>query len=137
MGLGAAKAGDSIINAADIHIVLVPSAGGPVATPQQFPFNGKIGADISTNVRVNQKPAATVDSSAQNLPPHIPASGTFQTPPTNIGKVVMGSATVRINGKAAARDKDICETCHDMPPAGPQAPPPTVLVLGLSNVRIG
>ncbi|AEK61872.1 PAAR domain-containing protein [Collimonas fungivorans] len=137
MAQGAAKQGDSIVNAADIHIVLVPSPGGPVPTPQPFPFNGKITLNTSLNVRVNSRPAATVGSMAQNLPPHIPASGAFQVPPTNLGQVVMGSMTVRINGKGAARAGDFCETCHDIPPAGPQAPPPMVQVLGLSTVNIG
>jgi len=137
MGQPAARMGDSIVNAADIHIVLVPSPGGPVPTPQPFPFNGKITQNTSTNVRINGRPAATVGSIAQNVPPHIPTSGTFQVPPTNIGRVVMGSARVRINGRAAARMGDFCETCHDIPPAGPQAPPPTVQVMGLSTVRMG
>jgi uncharacterized Zn-binding protein involved in type VI secretion len=137
MAQGAAKQGDSIVNAADIHIVLVPSPGGPVPTPQPCPFNGKITLNTSLNVRINSRPAATVGSMAQNLPPHIPASGAFQVPPTNLGQVVMGSMTVRINGKAAARAGDFCETCHDVPPAGPQGPPPTVQVLGLSTVNIG
>lgn len=137
MGMGAAKMGDSIVNGADIHIVLVPSPGGPVPTPQPFPFDGKIASQTSQNVRINGLPAATVGSMAQNIPPHLPGSGTFQTPPTNLGRVTMGSSTVRINGKAAARDGDFCETCHDIPPAGPQAPPPRVRVPGLSNVNIG
>ncbi|MFC5475563.1 PAAR domain-containing protein [Paraherbaspirillum soli] len=137
MGQGAAKQGDSIVNSADIHIVMVPSPGGPVSTPQPFPFNGRIVLNTSLNVRINSRPAATVGSMAQNMPPHIPANGMFQVPPTNLGRVVLGSMTVRINGRPAARAGDICETCHDMPPVGPQAPPSTVQVLGLSTVRIG
>lgn len=137
MGMPAAKMGDSIVNAADIHIVLVPSPGGPVPTPQPFPFNGKINANTSLNVRINSRPAATVGSMATNIPPHIPTSGTFQVPPTNLGRVIIGSMRVRINGKAAARAGDFCETCHDIPPVGPQAPPPTVQVLGMSTVLIG
>jgi uncharacterized Zn-binding protein involved in type VI secretion len=137
MGRGAAKAGDRIVNQADIHIVMVPSPGGPVPTPQPFPFSGLLATSLSANVRINKKPAATVGSMAQNLPPHIPSSGPFQNPPTNLGRVVMGSASVRINRKAAAREQDFCETCHDVPPAGPQAPLPMVQVTGLSNVRFG
>lgn len=133
----AARFGDSIVNAADIHVVLVPSPGGPVPTPQPFPFNGRISMNTSLNVRINGRPAATVGSMASNVPPHIPASGTFQIPPTNLGRVVMGSMRVRINGRAAARAGDFCETCHDVPPAGPQAPSPVVVVPGLSNVLIG
>lgn len=137
MAMPAAKMGDSIVNQADIHIVLVPSPGGPVPTPQPFPFNGKISVNTSLNVRINNKPAATVGSKGFNVPPHIPGSGTFQTPPSNEGSISSGSNSVRINNKGAARANDICVTCHDIPPAGPQAPPPMVQVSGLSNVKIG
>lgn len=133
----AAKLGDSIVNAADIHIVLVPSPGGPVPTPQPFPFNGKITMNTCPTVRVNGRPAAVVGSMAQNIPPHIPATGAFQIPPSNLGRVIMGSLTVRLGGRSAARMGDFCETCHDIPPAGPQAPPPQVVVAGLSTVMIG
>ncbi|NFV80347.1 PAAR domain-containing protein [Magnetospirillum aberrantis] len=137
MGLPAAKMGDSIVNAADIHIVLVPSPGGPVPTPQPFPFNGRITMATCPNVRVNGRPAAVVGSMGQNIPPHIPATGMFQTPPTNLGRVVRGSMSVRFGGRQAARATDMCETCHDIPPAGPQAPPPMVVVAGMSTVMVG
>jgi uncharacterized Zn-binding protein involved in type VI secretion len=132
MGMPGAKLGDMIVNAADIHIVLTPQP-----TPQPFPFQGKIGALTSTNVRINGRPAAVQGSMATNVPPHIPASGAFENPPTNLGRILGGSAAVRINGKAAARAGDPCETCHDIPPAGPQAPSPRVIVAGASNVMIG
>jgi len=137
MGKPAARMGDAIVNAADIHVVLVPSPGGPVPTPQPFPFHGKIMLNVSQNVRINGRPAVMLGSMAQNIPPHIPQSGVFQVPPTNLGRVTSGSAAVRINGKAAARAGDYCETCHDIPPIGPQGPPPVVLVAGVANVLIG
>lgn len=137
MGKPAARFGDSIVNAADIHIVLMPSPGGPVPTPQPCPFNGKIQLNVSTNVRINGRPAALQGSMAQNMPPHIPQGGPFQVPPTNMGRVILASTSVRINGRGAARAGDFCETCHDLPPAGPQAPMPTVVVLGAPNVLIG
>lgn len=137
MSRPAARMGDTIVNAADLHIVLVPSPGGPVPTPQPFPFNGRLAGNLSPNVRVNGRPAATVGSIATNVPPHLPASGSFQVPPTNLGRVIMGSMRVRINRRAAARGGDFCETCHDLPPLGPQAPLPTVVVAGLPNVMMG
>ena len=53
-------------------------------------------------------PAATVGSTAENAPPHIPVPpGTsFQKPPSNRGTIQAGSATVMINGKPAARSGD-------------------------------
>jgi uncharacterized Zn-binding protein involved in type VI secretion len=58
-------------------------------------------------------PAATVDSAATNTPPHIPQGGPFQSPPSNRGTIKMGSATVKINGKMAARNGDMATTCND------------------------
>jgi len=137
MGMPAAHFGDTIVNAGDIHIVLIPSPGGPVPTPQPCPFNGKIELNVSTNVRINARPAALQGSMAQNMPPHIPQGGPFQVPPTNLGRVILASTTVRINSRGAARAGDPCETCHDIPPAGPQAPLPMVVVAGAANVLIG
>lgn len=137
MGKPAARFGDSIVNAADIHVVLIPAPGGPVPTPLPFPFDGEITVNTSLNVRINGRPAAVVGSMAQNVLPHIPSRGAFQIPPTKLGRVLAGSASVRINGRGAVRAGDPCETCHDLPPVGPQAPSPTVVVVGMSNVLIG
>ena len=61
------------------------------------------------------KPAATVGSTADNTPQHIPTPpGTsFQNPPKNKGDDQVGSQTVKINGKAAARNGRHAETCND------------------------
>jgi uncharacterized Zn-binding protein involved in type VI secretion len=58
-------------------------------------------------------PAATMDSVAINLPPHIPQGGPFQKPPSNQGKIILGSPTVFINKKMAARNGDMAMTCND------------------------
>ena len=108
----AAKQGDLIV-ATDTHIVLVPSPTGPVPTPMPHPFNGVINGNLSPNVRIMGKPAATVGSTAQNTPPHIPQAGTFQKPPSNKGVIISGSSTVFINGKPAARNGDTAITCND------------------------
>lgn len=112
MGLPAAKQGDRII-ATDIHIVNIPSPGGPVPTPLPHPFVGIIDNGLSQDVKIMGMPAATVDSTATNLPPHIPQGGPFQNPPSNKGTIKMGSATVAINGKMAARGGDMAMTCND------------------------
>ena len=57
--------------------------------------------------------AATLNSTATNTPPHIPQGGPFQAPPSNRGQIIMGSATVLINGKGAARNGDTANTCND------------------------
>ena len=112
MGMPAAKMGDKVI-AVDTHIVMIPSPGGPVPTPLPNPFDGTIMGGVSTNVMIMGKPAATVGSTANNLPPHIPEGGPFQVPPTNLGQIIMGSPTVFINKKPAARNGDTAMTCND------------------------
>lgn len=112
MGLPAAKQGDQII-ATDIHIVNIPTPGGPVPTPIPHPFIGIIDNGLSQDVKIMGMPAATVDSTATNLPPHIPQGGPFQNPPSNKGTIKMGSVTVSINGKMAARSGDMAMTCND------------------------
>lgn len=114
MGQPAAKEDDKIV-AVDTHIVLVPSATGAVPTPLPHAFSGTINGSLSGDVNIMSKKAATVDSTAKNSPAHIPTPpGTsFQTPPADKGTIKTGSATVKINGKAAARNGDTAETCND------------------------
>jgi len=121
----AAKMGDKVI-ATDTHIIMVPSPGGPVPTPTPLPFSGTISSNVSQDVFIEGKPAATVDSVALNTPLHIPAGGPFQKPPTNQGKILMGSTGVFINGKPAARQGDQAITCND--PV--DAPVGTVVAVG-------
>lgn len=114
MGQPAAKAGDRIV-ATDTHIVMVPTAAGLVPVPLPHPFDGDIDAGLSSNVKVMGSYAAIVGSTATNAHAHPPTSpGTsFQRAPSNAGRIKVGSASVRINGKAAARNADIAETCND------------------------
>jgi len=113
MGQPAAKQGDKIM-AVDTHIVMVPGTP-PVLTPLPHPFTGIIGGGLSSNVKVMGMAAATVDSTADNTPAHIatPPGTSFQKPPSNKGTIKMGSSSVKINGKAAARNGDSAETCND------------------------
>lgn len=108
MGLPAAKEGDRV-EAIDTHIVLVAE----VPTPLPHPFNGTLLENLSTTVKIMGRSAATVESIARNIPPHIPEGESFVKPPTNLGRVLTGSLTVRMNGKAAARSTDTVLTCND------------------------
>jgi uncharacterized Zn-binding protein involved in type VI secretion len=133
MGQPAAKQGDQIV-AVDTHIVMVPSPPSPpVPTPLPHPFAGIISDGLSGNVKIMGMPAATVGSTADNMPPHIPTPpGTaWQKPPSNQAKIQIGSPTVKINGKMAARNGDKAMTCND--PA--DLPAGTVIAVG--TVLIG
>ena len=102
--------------ATDTHIVMVPAPPGPpIPTPAPHPFMGTIDARVSSNVNIMGKPAAVVGSMASNAPAHMPAppGNAFQKPPSNKAKIQLGSATVNINGKPAARNGDKALTCND------------------------
>lgn len=130
MGQPAAKQGDQV-TALDTHIILIPSPGGPIPTPLPHPFNGILTMNLCTTVMIMGMPAATVDSVAVNTPPHIPQGGPFQMPPSNQGKIIIGSATVMIGGKPAARAGDTAMTCNDPTDA------PVGIVVATGTVMIG
>lgn len=132
MGQPAAKQGDQVM-ATDTHIILIPAPPGPpVPTPLPHPFVGIINGGLSSDVKIMGMAAATVDSTASNTPPHIPQGGPFQSPPSNKGTIKMGSTTVKINGKMAARNGDMAMTCNDPSdlPAGTVMAVGTVLIGG-------
>jgi uncharacterized Zn-binding protein involved in type VI secretion len=108
----AAKQGDQVM-ATDIHIVMMPTPGGPVPTPLPHPFVGQLDGSLSSDVNIEGMPAAVVGSTATNMPSHIPQGGPFQSPPSNQATIQMGSSTVFINGKQAARMGDTAMTCND------------------------
>jgi uncharacterized Zn-binding protein involved in type VI secretion len=133
MGQPAAKQGDQIV-AVDTHIVMVPAPPAPpVPTPLPHPFTGMISGGLSADVKIMGKPAAVVGSTADNSPPHLPTppGASFQKPPTNKATIQIGSPTVKINGKPAARAGDKALTCND--PA--DLPAGTVVAVG--TVMIG
>lgn len=131
MGQPAAKKGDKVM-AIDVHIIMIPTpAGSPVPTPLPNPFSGIIDGNLSSDVKIMGMAAATVDSTATNTPSHIPAGGPFQKPPSNKATIKMGSTTVKINGKMAARNLDIAMTCND------PADTPAGKVIAVGSVLIG
>src|SRR5688572_8806082 len=127
MGQPAAKQGDKITST-DIHLIQPPGPSSPAPVPH--PFSGIINAALSANVNIQNKPAATVNSTATNTPPHIPQGGTFVKPPSNKGTIIKGSTTVFINKKSAARSGDTALTCND--PV--DAPTGTVVATGTVNI---
>lgn len=129
MSQPAAREGDSVVGV-DIHVVMVPAPpGSPVPTPLPHPFSGKLDDDLSEDVEIEGKAAAMKDSIAVNSPEHTPTPpGTsFQSPPDNKGPVITGSATVKINGRAAARLGDTVQSCDGT----------SAIVSGASTVTIG
>lgn len=93
-----------------------------------FVFSGQINGALSSDVRILGQPAATKDSKATNMPPHV-ATTKFVNEPSNSATIKAGSGTVKINGKPAARNNDTTDTCDE------KKTPGTVIAAG--TVRIG
>jgi uncharacterized Zn-binding protein involved in type VI secretion len=129
----AARQTDPVL-ATDTHVVAVPSVTGTVPTPLPHPFSGTLQTDVSTDVLVNGLGAATVGSVAINQPPHLPTPPgvSFLRPPSNRGTVQLGSTTVLVNGRAAARFGDPVRTCND-----PVDLPVGTITGGSPDVQIG
>ena len=128
MGQPAAKKGDQVM-ATDMHLIKpAPPPAPPVPIPH--PFTGIIDGNLSSDVNIAGQPAATQGSTATNTPPHVPIGGTFVKPPADKATIQLGSATVMINGKPAARMGDTAMTCNDPAdlPVGPVIAAGTVLI---------
>lgn len=133
MGAPAAAANSQVVGV-DTHIVMVPTPGGPVPTPLPHPFVGAITSAVVATVKIGGQPVATLDSIAQNNPPHtpMPPGVSFQKPPSNQGSVTMASTTVLAAGKGIARVGDQVSTCND------PADAPVCTVMGpVGTVMIG
>ncbi|MFO0553772.1 MAG: PAAR domain-containing protein [Polyangiaceae bacterium] len=102
-----AKKGDRV-SGTDTHIVLVE--GNPI--PMSLPFNGTITQGLASSVYCDDQAVAIVGSQADNVP-HVAPGGTFQTQPSNKGKVSSGSSCVFIEGPGAARANDPVSCCND------------------------
>ncbi len=130
MRMPGAKQDDQVVGI-DIHIVMIPSPAGPVPTPMPMPFVGKLSDALSSSIKIENKRAAVKGSTANNQPRHIPAGGPFQNPPSNKATVDAGSATVKFEGKQAARFGDAAKTCNDPQDAA------TGVLIATSTVLMG
>lgn len=128
MGQPAAKQGDRITST-DMHMIQPPGTASPVLLPH--PFSGIIDGNLSSDVKIGGMAAATQGSTATNTPPHVPSGGTFVKPPANQGTIQLGSQTVKINGKPAARNGDMAMTCND------PSDLPVGMVVAVGTVMIG
>jgi uncharacterized Zn-binding protein involved in type VI secretion len=127
MGAPAIVAGDQITGICSNHLIIGP-LGAPLPTPS-LPFAAPLMTGLSTNVLIGGKAAAVMGSSGYNTPAHVGlhASDPFLLPTMEVGRVVSGSPTVMIGGKAAATAKSTATCC-----LVPGQIPPSV-----TNVLIG
>jgi uncharacterized Zn-binding protein involved in type VI secretion len=132
MGQPAAKANDQVTGT-DIHIVMVPAGPSLVPTPLPHAFAGMLNGGLVATVKIGGQAAAVAGSTADNVPPHLPTppGTTFQKPPANKATVQLGSMTVKIGGKQAARNGDVAMTCND------PADAPMGQVVAVGTVMVG
>jgi RHS repeat-associated protein len=116
MGKPGAKKMDQIVSVTpgDVHIIMIPSPGGPVPTPIPHPCASMIKDKVATKVKVMGQPGAVKGSKSKHTPPHIPMGpGPFQKPPKNEGEIITGSSSVFYEGKEAAMLGDTGQMCSD------------------------
>lgn len=116
MGKPGAKKMDQIVSVTpgDVHIIMIPSPGGPVPTPIPHPCASMIKDNVATKVKVMGQPGAVKGSKSKHTPPHIPMGpGPFQKPPKNEGEIITGSSNVFYEGKEAAMLGDTGQMCSD------------------------
>jgi uncharacterized Zn-binding protein involved in type VI secretion len=107
--------GDRISGQCAIHLIPNPS-GSPTPSPP-LPFSAPITSGTSTTVLVGGKPVAVQGSSGVNVPPHVGLhpSDPSMAPAAQQARVVMGSSTVRIDGKPAAYTGCSVTVCASLP----------------------
>lgn len=113
MGTPAAVLGDKIIHTCPLHQIPNPSSGAPQPAPP-FPFSSPLTMQLATKTLITGKPAAIQGSWGLNTPPHVglhPADP-HMAPPTQKGTVTVGSGSVLIEGKPAAKTGSTSIVCH-------------------------
>lgn len=115
MGTPAAVMGDRVTAVCAIH--LIPGAMGAPQPSPPLPFSAPLLQGLATKVLIAGKPAAVQGSSGYNTPPHVGLhpSDLFMAPTQQRATVVMGSATVLIEGKPAAKTGSTCTVCSGLP----------------------
>jgi uncharacterized Zn-binding protein involved in type VI secretion len=115
MGTPAAVMGDRISAVCAIH--LIPSPVGAPSPSPPLPFSAPLLQGLATKVLIAGKPVAVQGSSGFNTPPHIGLhpGDPFMAPPQQRGTVMVGSTTVLVEGKPAARTGSACSVCAGLP----------------------
>lgn len=116
MGQPAVVMGDKISGACSVHQIPNPSSGAPQPAPP-MPFSATLTQGLSTKVQIGGKAAAIVGSSGYNTPPHVGLhpSDPCMVPTSQTGRITVGSTSVLIEGKPAARSGDACMMCAGVP----------------------
>ncbi len=103
--------GDQVQGICPNHLIIGP-AGAPTPAPS-LPFSAPLLSNLATGVTIGGKAAAVVGSEGYNTPPHVSLhpSDPFLVPTMQVGRVVVGSPTVFIEGKPAATATGTATCC--------------------------
>ncbi len=106
---------DRIMGQCAIHLIPGP-LGAPIPSPP-LPFSAPLLTGLATTVLIAGKPAAVQGSSGMNTPPHagLHPSDPNMAPPSQQGRVLMGSARVLVEGKGAAYTGCQVAMCNMVP----------------------
>ena len=112
MGAPAVVMGDRVMGQCPNHLIPNPATGAPQPAPP-MPFSAPLLLGLCETVLIHGKAAAVAQSSGINTPPHVGLhpSDPFTVPAQQQAKIVMGSPTVQIGGKAAATAQSQCTCC--------------------------
>ena len=110
MGLPAAKQGDQVA-ATDMHMIQPPAPATPVLLPH--PFAGVLDGGLSSDVKIMGLPAATAEQHRHQHAGARPERRHLRQAAGQRATILLGSPTVLINGKPAARNGDTATTCND------------------------
>lgn len=116
MGTPAAVLMDKIVGVCSLHMIPNPATGAPQPGPP-MPFSSPLTLQLATTVIIASKPAGVMGTFGYNTPPHVglhPADP-HMVPLNQIGRVVVGSPTVLIENKPAARTGSTCTIDFGMP----------------------
>jgi len=116
MGTPAAVMGDQVTGTCPLHQMPNPATGAPQPAPP-LPFAAPLLSGLATRTLISGKPAAVQGSSGLNTPPHLGlhASDPFMVPTTQRAQVTVGSSSVLIEGRPAARTGSTCTICAGTP----------------------
>lgn len=121
----AAKKDDKIKSDSSSKVWVQP-LGSPPPDPISvtFSYEGPIDKGLSSNVFIEGKPAATAGSTATNSTPpisqtNVTTQGSLRSIVNDIATITTGSSSVFINGKKAARNKDVAQTWDYSKPSSP------------------
>jgi uncharacterized Zn-binding protein involved in type VI secretion len=112
MGAPAVVMNDRVMGQCPNHLIPNPATGAPQPAPP-MPFSAPLMLGLCTTVMIKGKPAATLQSTGVNTPPHagLHPSDPFLVPAMQKVMFQSGSTSVLIGGQPAVNAQSPCTCC--------------------------